>query len=127
MVRGSSSDSAVEDKEIVAAVQYIRSHIAQHVTVEDVVDHVLISRRSLERRFMRALSRSVMDEIRTSRLEQAKKFLARTDYSLDEIARRSGLLRQQRLSSVIREATGLTPAEYRKSFRINFELGNPPL
>jgi LacI family transcriptional regulator len=127
VVRGSSSESAVEDQEVAGAIKFIRSNVGRHITVEHVVDHVLISRRSLERRFYQMLSRSVMDEIRRSRLDQAKRLLARTDLSLDEVARRSGLLRQQRLSSVIREATGLTPGQYRKSFRYEFEADHRPV
>jgi LacI family transcriptional regulator len=127
VIRGSSSESAVEDQEVAGAIKFIRSNVGRHITVEHVVDHVLISRRSLERRFYQILSRSVMEEIRRSRLDQAKRLLARTDLSLDEVARRSGLLRQQRLSSVIREATGLTPGQYRKSFRYEFEADHRPV
>lgn len=126
VIRGSSSESAVEDPEVAGAIHFIREHVGRHISVEHVVDHVLISRRSLERRFFQTLSRSVMDEIRRSRLDQAKRLLARTELSLDEVARRSGLLRQQRLSSVIRESTGLTPGQYRKSFRYEFEAEHRP-
>ncbi|MGN6727408.1 MAG: substrate-binding domain-containing protein [Tepidisphaeraceae bacterium] len=117
VLRGSSSATAVADTEVALAVQYIHNNVHKRVTIENVVEHVLISRRSLEKRFLAATSRSLMEEIRRSRVAHAKRLLVHTELSLGEIARRCGYLRQQRLSKVIHDETGMTPGAYRKSHR----------
>lgn len=119
VIRGSSSETAVDDPVVAAAVNFIRAHVDQRTTVDAVADHVAVSRRALERRFVRALGRSPMEEVRRARIARAKRLLIETDLGLTEVARRSGLLRQQRLCSVLKAETGRTPLAFRTAFRQN--------
>lgn len=117
IVRGSSSETAVDDAEVAMAVNYIQTHLAQRLSVNDLVEHTAISRRALERRFVQALGRTPMAEIRRARLERAKRLLIESDFSLAEVARRSGFVRQQRLCSVMKSETGFTPLQFRNASR----------
>ena len=117
IVRGSSSETAVDDPEVAMAMNFIQSHLAHRLSVTDLVEHTAISRRALERRFLKALGRTPMEEIRRARVERAKRLLIETDLSLAEVARRSGLVRQQRLCSVLKADTGRTPLQFRSSAR----------
>jgi LacI family transcriptional regulator len=119
VVRASSSEMAIGDPDVAAAVQFIRAHVRDHLTVGRVADHVAVSRRTLERKFVEILSRSPQEEIRRARVVHAKRLLAETDLTLPEVARRSGLLRHQRLANVIKAECGMTPSEYRFHFARN--------
>lgn len=118
VVRGSSSETAVADDEVAQAVNYIRANAGRSLRVDEVVARVAVSRRTLERRFVHSLGRNIADEIRRAHVERARKLLIETDLPLPEVARRSGLIRQQQLSRVIKEETGQTPRKLRSTYRI---------
>ncbi|HYO10955.1 MAG TPA: substrate-binding domain-containing protein [Tepidisphaeraceae bacterium] len=117
VVRGSTSELAIDDPDVAAAVNFIRTHVRGRLTVTDITNHLAISRRTLERKFADTLERTPLEEIRRARVAQAKRLLIDTDLSLPEVARRSGLIRPQRLSNLIRAETGVTPAQFRAQFR----------
>jgi LacI family transcriptional regulator len=117
--RQSSDLLAIDDLEIRQAVQYIRGHADSPLSVEEVLRHVPVSRRSLERRFLRVLGRSPLQEIRRVKIDRAKVLLAGTDLAMPIIAQRSGLSSAKLLSSLLHSATGLTPTQWRRQFRIS--------
>jgi LacI family transcriptional regulator len=49
--RASTDVLSIEDEDIILAVRFIREHASEPLQVDDVLDHVPLSRRSLERRF----------------------------------------------------------------------------
>jgi LacI family transcriptional regulator len=116
VVRASSSELAIADPDVAAAVQFIRSHVREQLTVTDVSEHVAVSRRTLERKFFEVLNRTPLEEIRRARIVHAKRLLIETDLGLPEVARRSGLIRHQRLSNVIKADSGRTPSQFRHRF-----------
>jgi LacI family transcriptional regulator len=114
ILRGSSCDTAVEEADVIAALRFIENNIANGVRVGDVADHVLLSRRTLERRFIETLSRTVQAEIRRIKIRHAQRLLIDTTLSYEEVARRSGLLTRSQLNRMIKAALGITPAQYRQ-------------
>ena len=117
VTRQSTDITAVEDRDVAAALLFIRSHVAEAVGVDDVADAAATSRRSLERRFRAALGRTVLDEIRHLRVERAKELLANTELAMPQIARASGFGDATRLGIVFRQLTGQPPSEYRRRVR----------
>jgi LacI family transcriptional regulator len=117
IARQSSDVLALEDPEVATAVRFIRTHGHTALRVADVLREVPISRRSLERRFRRALDRSIWEEIRRVHVEQARGLLARSGMPMAEVARHAGFSDSRQLSTVFREETGLTPTAYRRRFR----------
>jgi len=115
--RQSSDILAMADRDIAAAVRYIRDHGERPMQVSDVLEAVTISRRSLERRFQQQLGRSPQAEIQRVHLQRARMLLAETDLPMQEVARRSGFKNADRLASVFREAEGTTPTRYRRQYR----------
>ena len=116
-VRGSTSDFALQDQDVIAAVRFIRDNAARGVTVNQVAEHVLLSLRTLERRFLQTLSHTVQDEIRRAKINRAKRFLVDTDLPYAEVARRSGIVQQSQLNRLIKAATGQTPKQFREAAR----------
>lgn len=114
VVRQSTNSVASTDKDLVAAVQFIREHAFQGIEADDVVTAVCLSRSTLERRFSDVLDRSVTAEIVRVKLERVKELLARTDWPLWRIARDAGFPHIEPLCRLFKRKTGLTPGAFRK-------------
>jgi LacI family transcriptional regulator len=115
--RLSTETLAVDDPRVVEAVRFIRKAVADGVRVEDVLDEVPVSRRTLEYAFNRALGRSIHQEITRERIRLTQEMLATTDLALADIAARCGFSDRTRLSSIFHRETGVTPKDYRRSAR----------
>ncbi|MCC7145327.1 MAG: DNA-binding transcriptional regulator [Phycisphaeraceae bacterium] len=114
VTRRSSDMLAIDDPEVAQAVRYIRLHATEPIGVQHVVDKVLVSRRSLERRFRRILGRTPSDEITRVRVERARQLLDETDLPMTQIASASGLGDAVNLSRVFKRKTGMTPSQCRE-------------
>ncbi len=115
--RSSTSMLAISDPIVRRSLLFIRNNIEKGISVEDVIQHVDVSRATLDRRFNAALGHTVAHAIRQSRIRRAKDLLAKTDMALPDIAVRTGFRYQPRLSTAFKEATGQTPREYRQCRR----------
>lgn len=115
--RRSSDVLAIDDPDVVKAVRFVREHGDLPLRVDDVLAEVPIGRRSLERRFRRALGRGIWEEIRRVHVERAKRLLTETDLPMGPIAEQSGFTNFRHLAVVFREELGLSPTAYRKKAR----------
>jgi LacI family transcriptional regulator len=116
--RESTDVLSIADTDIVAALRFIRNKAAQPLQVDDVLDHVALSRRSLERKFQRLVGRSILDEIRRAHIERAKKLLIETDLAMPEVATGSGFTSATRLGIVFQKEVGEPPTLFRKRSRL---------
>jgi len=115
LIRRASSDIlAVEDADLAAAMKFIRDHVGQSTTVDDVLDNVGISRSSLERKFHKHLKRTPLEDIRRVHVETAMDLLVHTRWSIPQVAQRCGFATPERFATVFRKETGETPTGYRK-------------
>lgn len=114
----STNTTALEDREVACAVDFIRIHVATAINISDVSDHVAVSRATLERRFKGALGLSLHDFLLRERVDLAKEYLlARPPMSLDGIARRCGLSTRKNMNVVFKRIMGQLPAEWRRANR----------
>ena len=112
--RQSTDTLAIDDRDVAAAVRFIRENCTDSIQVADVLRHVPVSRRSLERRFTRILGRSPLAEIRRLRLQKATQLLLATDLPIPEVAARSGFGTPQYLSRIFNSHYGMTPSQFRQ-------------
>ncbi len=117
VVRRSSDVLAIEDASVAQAVRFIRDHADEGLRVEDVLDHLEVSRRSLELRFRKTLSRTPAEEIRRARVERAKVMLTETELRIGQISDRLAFGNPKVFVTVFRRETGMTPSEYRRQYR----------
>lgn len=120
VARRSSDVLAVEDAIVVRAVRWIRSNADRRVTVPMVARAIGGGRQRLERRFRKALDRSVLEEIRRAHVEVAKRLLATTEAGLSEVARQSGFTNAALLSVAFQREIGMPPGAYRRWVREEF-------
>ncbi len=118
VTRASTELTAVDSPDVARAIAYIRQHAGSTLTVEDVLDHLAISRRSLEKQFQAVLGRSPRSEIHRVLVARAHDLLANTDLSIPTIADRCGYSRANHFTTMFRKQTGQTPTAYRKQTRL---------
>lgn len=111
--RQSTDTLAIEDRNIVKALRYIREHACEGIRVRDVLRAVPQSRRIMESRFKRLVGRTPQAEITRMQLNRVKTLLAETDLSLDEIAARTGFAHTEYLSVVFKRVEGKPPSAFR--------------
>ncbi|MFP4052645.1 MAG: substrate-binding domain-containing protein [Phycisphaerae bacterium] len=115
--RQSTDIVAVEDDAIATAMEFIRDHASEPISVREVLQATKVSRRSLENRFKRVTGNTPLEEIHRVRVELGKQYLARTDMTVSDVATSSGFRSAKRFSAVFQKLTGLKPSEYRQQSR----------
>jgi LacI family transcriptional regulator len=114
VTRKSTEVLAVENPEVANALGYIQENFPRgSLSVEDVVAHSQIPRRSLERAFRDELQRTILHEILRVRVNHAQKLLETNADSVTDIANRCGFASVNHFYRVFRNRTGLTPRTFR--------------
>ena len=113
ITRHSTDIMAVEDETVQAALQYIRQHAWDDMSVAKLAHDIAVGRRQLERRFRAVLGRSILDEVFRVRVERAKQLLTDTPLPVAAVAAQSGCSSVRRLEAVFAKLTGLSPTAYR--------------
>jgi LacI family transcriptional regulator len=101
------------DPSVALALQFIQSRFTDPIQVQDVAQHVGLSRRMLERRFLICLKSSPAKEIWKARLTKAKGLLQNSTCLIAEVAKESGFASLEYFRTFFRSKTGLTPKKYR--------------
>jgi LacI family transcriptional regulator len=117
IVRRSTDPGVATDPELATALRYIRDHAGDPIGVDEIAHASGVSRSSLERRFRVALNRGPLAELIRVRVERARQLLTETNLSVKEIARAAGFHDTRHLSVTFRSKMGMSPVEYRTSFR----------
>ena len=117
VARLSTDILAVGDKNVAAALSFIRERACRGVSVDEVVVHAAASRSQLEKKFRRFIGRSPQAEIRRVQLSRIKELLTETDLPLKSIASMTGFEHIEYLSVVFKRMTGESPGHYRKHTR----------
>jgi LacI family transcriptional regulator len=112
--RRSTEVLAVEDPRVGDALRYIQENFfGGNLSVDEVVAHCGIPRRSLERAFRQELQRTVLHEILRMRISHAQKLLETTSFSVTDIATQSGFVSLNHFFRVFHGRTGVTPRAFR--------------
>jgi AraC-like DNA-binding protein len=102
-------------RRILAAVEFIREHLAEAITVEDLAHAAHLSVSRFHTLFRQHLERSPLSYVKEIRLAEARRLLGATDAPVAEIADRVGFANQFHFSREFKKATGRTPTAYRKA------------
>ncbi len=113
VTRRSTDTVAVDDPDLIFAMRYIREHACDPMRVDDMLEHMTLARRTLEKRFKRTFGRTLHNEIRRIQIERAKALLAETEMLVPEVAGAAGFCDRKLFTKAFGEATGMPPGEYR--------------
>lgn len=117
VARQSTDIVAVADPELASTLHFIREHACDGIDVGDLLTHIPLSRRTLERRFLTVLGRSPRDEIARVQLGHVMRLLSMTDYPLAKIAQLTGFRYLESMCALFKKTTGQTPGQYRRQNR----------
>ena len=115
--RQSTDSYAVDDPLVARALRFIAEHGHEPIKVNDVAAAIPITRRSLERRFQKALRRTIAEEITRLRLERAKRRLVEADEPLKKVATASGFSNPTHFYRAFVRLEGISPKKYRQQRR----------
>lgn len=115
IVQRSSTDIfAIEDKNVIAALIFIRKHFYKPIQVLDVVNATCLSRRELEKRFKAALNKTIKDEIERLRIQLIQKKLLNSTKSISQIASELEFTDIEHFSRYFKNLIGQSPREFRQ-------------
>ncbi|MDB5324798.1 MAG: xylR 8 [Phycisphaerales bacterium] len=113
ILRHSSEVLAVPDPDLSRALRFIAENYRKSITVQDVVDHVDVTRRRLYMLFEEHLGRPIHAEILRRRLDLARNLLVTTTNKLFAVARACGFSDAQQFTRVFTRESGIAPSRYR--------------
>jgi len=111
--RQSTDILAIDDREVVSAMRYIREHAIHNIRIADVLRHTSLSRRVFEVRFRKAVGRTPHEEIQRIRINRVKQLLDQNELSIAEVASLAGYEHAEYMAAAFRRETGESPSEYR--------------
>lgn len=114
VTRHSTDILAVDDKNVAAALSFIREHACRGITVEQVLRYAAASRSQLEKKFRRYFGRSPQAEIRRVQIAKVKQLLIDTDFPLKRIAELTGFEHSEYMCVVFKRLTAEPPGMFRK-------------
>ena len=112
--RMSSDAFDVKDPFVAKALRFIADQSHRPIKVRDVIAHVPVSQRSLERLFQTFRGCTIAKELSRFRIERAKRLLADTDILVKQVAESCGFMNTRRLCDVFQRLEGISPAQYRQ-------------
>ena len=108
------SKNRVVSRHIVVAIDYIRSHIQENLTVESIADSLSLNSSYLSKLFKQEMGITLSRYIRDQKINVACNMLRHLDESSLTIANYLGFSSQSHFIQVFKKSTGLTPEEYRR-------------
>jgi AraC-like DNA-binding protein len=98
------------------AKEYLMQHLAVEVHLDDVAEHLGVSRGHLARTYKRVAGRSLFAYFRQLRLEQAKLMLINSENNVTQIAAECGFSSVALFCRNFKQYTDLSPLAYRDEF-----------
>jgi transcriptional regulator GlxA family with amidase domain len=122
-VQPSPLTDGIEDPLVAQALDLIWTHSHRPLSVNELANHLPITRRTLERRFALERNHSILDEINLCRTGRAKRLLAETDLPVKTVAYLAGFTSQERMRIALLNHDRCSPAEYRRRVRMSQNKG----
>lgn len=95
------------------ALRYIADHYSEHLTLERVAEEVQLSSSYFSTLFRQIVGTSFREYLCKIRVEESKRLLLSTDYSLADIAISMGFPDQSYFCKVFKQLVGITPGKFR--------------
>ena len=113
--RRSTDVVAIDDDEVATAVRYMRDHLAEPISMDDVAHNQGISRRWLQNAFRKAVGRSPHRYLNFLRSRRARQLLVDDpNMALSAVARACGFSDAKRLRAAFTRVVDVGPSEYRQ-------------
>ena len=102
-----------ENPTIKKAIQYISGNFKKAITLNDVAEYIYLNPAYFSTVFKRYMGISFKKYLTMLRIEEGKRLLKNTDYTVTDIAFMTGFEASGYFARVFKNHTGLTPKQYR--------------
>jgi LacI family transcriptional regulator, galactose operon repressor len=116
VTRQSTDFLAIDDGDVIKAMLFIQKHADKMIQVYDVTEYLSIPRRTLEQKFRKELSRTVLEEITRIRIDKIAQMLIESNLSITQIALAMGFSSDAHISRYFSQKKMLSPLQYRKLY-----------
>ena len=110
-------ESAANSFIVNKALEYMREHYQQKMTLKDVADNTYVSQWHLSKLLNRHTGQSFSELMNGIRIEEAKKLLKNPAYRVGDVADMVGFLDMAHFSRVFKKIVGVSANEYRNSMK----------
>lgn len=97
--------------------KYLDEHYAENITLDTLSEESGMNKYYLVHSFTKKYIRSPISYLNEKRIDESKKLLENTDYSIAEISKLIGFSSQSYFSQAFKKKTLMTPNEYRRSVK----------
>jgi LacI family transcriptional regulator len=115
VTRKSSDLLAINHKGVANSLRFIWQHAHQPISVKDLVEVAAMSRRGLHKAFLENVGRTPGQELQRVRIDHAKRLLAESDHKMEVLASMCGYQSANSFCVAFKQATGLSPKQFRDS------------
>ncbi len=109
--------SQAEPQAVANAKQFVQSHAEEPIKLEQVVQHVNVSRFYFCKLFKKATGMTLTEYVARVRVERAKSLLVDPSLRVSEVVYAAGFGSIPRFNSVFKHYVGVPPTEYRAALR----------
>lgn len=104
----------VQDSGIEKALEYIKNHYHEDISLGDVAKNVYLSESYLSRKIKKILGIGFSEYITKLRIERAKEYFREPNVKVTEVAAKLGYPDYRYFSHIFKKYTGYTPSEFTK-------------
>lgn len=105
------------DSRINSLLDYLQKNIHESHEIDSLAEQVSMSRRTLTRHFQKSTGMSVGEWISRERIHRSQELLETTDLSVERVAEQVGFQSAVTFRQSFRQKLGVSPVEWRKTFR----------
>jgi AraC-like DNA-binding protein/ligand-binding sensor protein len=106
-----------EPEAVASAKQFVQSHVEDSITLEQVLEHVHVSRFYFCKLFKKVTGMTLTEYVARVRVEKAKTMLVDPSLRVSEIVFAAGFGSIPRFNAVFKRYVGMPPTEYRATLR----------
>ncbi|MDQ8733924.1 helix-turn-helix domain-containing protein [Paenibacillus sp. LHD-38] len=101
-------------KEVIEAKRYVRTHLSQKITMEEVARMLHLNGSHFSRIFKMETGETFIEFVTRAKMEQAQEYLIHSEKSVEQIAEMVGYENTSYFIKLFKSSLGMPPVEYRR-------------